>query len=361
MKKLLVVAALSMAAAPAMASKARMTALGNSVHLMDTQTIFVNSADINYLGDFATVEFGQANNAPNTPHAEGGFVRSSSFGKWGAYLGRQSTTVNQFVDAVNAGAGADLLKEQNALDLMYGNDFGGMKWGFGLHYSNAKDETTTSVATNGNRKINTLGGSLGVRNDIWNAYLRFGLMGKTESDFAASGSPELEQKGLWDLGFGYWMDSLYLSAKFLTTKGDFSAGPVSNSIEKTDYSVKVVDNVKIDGGAFFYGAGIQNTELKTDAGKATRLNLPVIAGLEYDATSWMTLRTSITQSVLLDDSKDDSVSPESKATLLNDTQVAAGAGLKFGKLALDATLAGSTTGDINGNSLLANASLTYMF
>lgn len=361
MKKLLVVAALTMAAAPAMASKARMTALGNSAHLIDTTTIFVNSADVHYLGDFATIEFGTANNAAGTPHAEGGFVRSSSMGKWGAHLGRQSATVNEFVDTVNAAiAPVELLKEQNALDLIYGTELGGQKWGFGLHYSNAKDEGA-NVAAQGNRKVSTLGGSFGVRNDIWNAYLRFGLTGKTESDFAGAGSPELEQKGLFDLGFGYWIDTLYVDAKFLTTKGTFTAGPTDTDIEKTDYSVGVTDNVKVDGGNFFYGVRFANTEVKTDAGKDTAMGLPVLAGIEVDATSWMVLRGSIKQTVLLGETKDDSTTPEQKTNLLNDTTVAAGAGLKFGKLSLDGTLEGSTTGKVNANTLLANASLTYMF
>jgi len=362
MKKLLVVAALSMAAAPAMASKARLSALGNAAHLIDTQTIFVNTADINYLGDFATVEFGEANNAAADPHAEGGFVRSSSIGKWGAYLGRQSTTVNEFVDTVNAAlpGAVELLKEQNALDLMYGTELAGQKWGFGIHYSSAKDEGA-DVATIGNRKVNTLGASVGVRNDLWNAYLRFGLLGKTESDFAGAGSPELEQKGLYDLGGGYWFDTLYVDAKFLTTKGTFSAGGTDKDIEKTQYSVGVIDNVKVEGGNFFYGARFANKEVKTDAGKQTEMGLPVLAGIEVDATSWMVLRGSITQTILLGETKNDATTPEQKTNLLNDTTVAAGAGLKFGKLMLDATLEGSTTGKINANTLLANAALTYMF
>ncbi|WP_374077323.1 hypothetical protein [Bdellovibrio bacteriovorus] len=359
MKKLLVVAALTMAAAPAMASKARMTALGNSAHLIDTTTIFVNSADVHYLGDFATIEFGTANNAAGTPHAEGGFVRSSSMGKWGAHLGRQSDTVNEFVTKTNAAiAPAELLKEQNALDLIYGTELGGQKWGFGLHYSNAKDEATTAM---GNRKVSTLGGSFGVRNDIWNAYLRFGLTGKTESDLVAAGSPELEQKGLFDLGFGYWIDTLYVDAKFLTTKGTLSAGGTDTDIEKTQYSVGVTDNVKVDGGNFFYGARFANEEVKTGDSKRTVMGLPLLAGIEVDATSWMVLRGSIKQTVLLGETKDDATGTDLKTNLLNDTTVAAGAGLKFGKLSLDGTLEGSTTGKVNADTLLANASLTYMF
>lgn len=360
MKKLLVLAALTVAAAPAMASKARLTALGNSDHLIDAQTIFKNSADIHYLSDFATIEFGSpTGDAPNKK-AEGGFVRSSSMGKFGAYLGHQSATVNEFVSTINALIDPDLLNEQNALDLMYGTELIGLKWGFGLHYSNAKDEGV-NAATLGNRKENTLGVNAGVRTDVWNAYLRLGLMGKTESDLTASGSPSLEQKGLYDAGFGYWIDTLYVSAKYLLTKGTLTVGATDTDVEKTDYSINVIDNVKVEGGNFFYGASYTNIERKFGNSKQTAMGLPLIAGIEVDATSWMVLRGSISQTVLLQETKTEAAT-DLKTNLLNDTVASAGVGLKFGKLMVDATLAGSsTTGEINGNSLLANASLTYAF
>ena len=58
MKKLLVLAALTMAAAPAMASKARLTALGNSEQLTDAQGIFSKPSNLTSLGNWATAEIG---------------------------------------------------------------------------------------------------------------------------------------------------------------------------------------------------------------------------------------------------------------------------------------------------------------
>ncbi len=192
MNKLLVLAALTMAAAPAMASKARLSSLGNAAHLVDTQTLFVNPADMNYVGDFATLELGNntttytydagagATTTARGPKAEGGFTRTMSWGKVGAYLGHRNDTTTSFVDGVNeaisttATAGAQyLLTEQNPLDLWYGTDMNGMKWGFDLHYSNSQQESGGSTL-----KQNTLGLSAGVRTDVWNAYARLGLMGK---------------------------------------------------------------------------------------------------------------------------------------------------------------------------------------
>ena len=83
-------------------------------------------------------------------------------------------------------------------------------------------------------------------------------------------------------------------------------------------------------------------------------------GLEVDANSWLTLRGSVTQTVLYGENKTEAAAT-TKDQLTNDTVVAAGAGIKWGKINLDATLAGAVNGQVNGNNLLANGSLTYMF
>lgn len=371
MNKLLVLAALTVAAAPAMASKARMTSLGNAAHLIDTQTVFNNAADINYLGDYATIEFGSsANNAGSgvtTPRAEGGFTRSSSMGKWGAYLGRQSSTVNEFIAGVNAtpangGVSAGLLTEQNTLDLMYGTEMVGQKWGFGLHHSAAKKEST-------NQEVSTLGLSVGVRNDVWDAYARIGLGGESKQ---VTGTTKLEQKGLYDVGFGYWLDTTYLSLKYLTTKGTLSGytgGGAAIDIEKNAWSVSAIDNMKVEGGNFFYGISYTSSETKKSGGasaKSTTTALPLIAGMEIDATSWMVLRGSVSQNVLVGETKTETTTT-STDKMANNTVVAAGAGIKFGKMNFDASISGSgansgtADGTVNGNNLFTQGSLTYMF
>ncbi|MDG0817097.1 hypothetical protein [Bdellovibrio svalbardensis] len=369
MKKLLVLAALTMAAAPAMASKARLSSLGNASHLVDTQTLFVNPADLNYVGDFATLEMGDnkstysATDVTRAPKAEGGFVRTTSFGKVGAYLGHRNDTTTSFIDGVNVstfavgGANGTLMTEQNPLDLFYGNDFGGMKWGFDFHYSNAKNDTATV-----SQKANTMGLSAGVRTDVWNAYARLGLMGKTESDVAALQSPKLESKGLYKVGGGYWFDSIYAFANYEYAKGTATVSNADTDITKNQYEVGMVNNHKVEGGNFFYGISYLSNEVKQDSTtskKTSTSGLPFLVGMELDAASWLTLRGSVKQTVIVGENKNETAN--TKSNLTNDTTVAVGAGLKWGKIELDGSLAGSTTGAVNGNSLLADASLTYMF
>ena len=379
MKKLLVLAALSMAAAPAMASKARVEALGNDASLVDIQTAFVNPADMMFVGDQATFEFGSSSTAgytydgaggytaSTTPHAEGGFFKTLSWGKVGPYLGHKNDTSNLFIDRVNntlAGAGfhsttGALLNEQNPLDLFYGNDMGGLKYGVNVHYSNSQSQDNTTI---GKQTENTLGASFGVRSDVWNAWVRAGLAGDTKSTDLATYAPELKSKGLYGVGGGYWFDTIYVYANYQYAKGTSTIAGTDQDITNQVWSLGMVNNHKVEGGNFFYGISYAYNQIDAGStvGKTTDQGLPLIMGLEVDANSWLTLRGSVTQTVLYGENKTEAAAT-TKDQLTNDTVVAAGAGIKWGKINLDATLAGAVNGQVNGNNLLANGSLTYMF
>lgn len=357
-----------MAAAPAMASKARVTALGSPESNIDVQTIFENPGDLHYLGDFATLEFG------STSKGEGGFVRTVSFGKVGAYLGHKNTTVSKFVELGSNLSGlvdgSALADEQNPIDLLYGTELNGMKWGFDFHYSNAKTENVkTTPSTLQTKKESTAGISAGVRNDVWNAWAHIGLNGKTENNSTKTTS--LESKGLYRVGGGYWMDTIYTFANYELANGTLTDGGSDTDFTKNAFELGMVNNHKVDGGLFFYGVSYLNSDVKVEkahSGTVSNSGIPFLIGLEIEAASWMTLRGSVKQTVLIGEEKNEFIpNPASvagqvrSATLRNDTTVSAGVGFKWNKITMDATLAGATSGNVNGNELLANSSLTYNF
>ncbi len=395
MKNLLVLAALTVAVSPAFASKARYGALGHSAHITDTQSIFVNPVHMHKVGQFATFELGASNSSaananPYNEKAEGGFLMNSSWGMWGAYIGHRSETVTEFVSGINASAlqqvgtfNGLLLTEQNPVDFFFGGEVSGMKWGSYLHYSSAKSDALVAGQNGTDAKINTAGAGFGLAGDNWDAFLRFGLMGKSEAN-ATAGLPgnkgKLEQKGLYSVGGGYWMENNYIFANFLTAKGEASntvPAASTTDIEKTEYQVGVVNNNPVAGGNVFYGVSYLNNETKQGTNKSTKSRLPVVIGMEVDAASWLVLRGSVTQAVLVGENK---ALNGNKSELINSTTVAAGAGIKFGKLTLDGLIShtpnsnasaftGSgaennlpnTNGTISGDNTLTQASLTYLF
>jgi hypothetical protein len=97
--------------------------------------------------------------------------------------------------------------------------------------------------------------------------------------------------------------------------------------------------------------------------------IPVVVGLEYDATSWLVLRGSVSQTIW--GTQEDS---ENKKGFAESTLVNAGASLKFGDLVVDGVIgnsaggnAASTTdtsagaGNLRTDNLMSRVSMTYRF
>lgn len=350
MKKILVVAALTMAAAPAaMASKARVEALANSRHVLDFQTAFDRPYQFMALSEQATIEWGNTGDA--NPHAEGGFVkRHGDDSAFGAYFGRRSadfSTAVQTVRDANA-AFADLMFEQNGLNVFYASKMGDWTWGATLKYSNGKDDTKGT-------KASSAGVALAASNGTWDFEVVQGFTGKSELDNGTV-TAEVESKGLTNVTVGYHMSpemEVYGNVKM--SKVDADLNGTAAEVETTSYKLGMVNTlVKSEEGNFFYGVELANSKVKD--GDET-MELPVYMGVEHNAASWLVLRASVAQNVILNETKADN----GDKTDVDSTTMAAGAGIKFGKSVVDASFAGSTTGVINANNLFSQVAYTYTF
>jgi hypothetical protein len=399
MKKLLLIAALAALSNPAFASKARMTALSNADHLVDPQTAFDNPSHLALMGDYVTFEAGATtpgysgvtvgtttweqyrNGVDNPPGAEGGFVRSAGDAKYGAYLGRRSP----FTDAARGAFG--FLRQDNPIELQYAMK-GALNWGAALNYSSADKKSTS-------QKESAYGVRFGATTDTWEAFGIVGLGSTAEgaSATAVLGNGDANSNGIIDnadftsvaadttakytgttgfkVGGAYKMENIRVYAKYYQDGFKYEGANATFNGLKVDQSqadIGVVDHNKIDGGQWFYGVAVQMFNSKKaftalDV-KTTATYLPFLVGMEYDATSWLTLRGSATQNVLLGSYKqDDGAGPYSDETdtIQNNTKVAAGLGLKFGKWAVDGSWAAQTTGAVNTTSFMTNLGMTYMF
>ncbi|AHZ86047.1 hypothetical protein [Bdellovibrio bacteriovorus] len=346
MKKILVVAALTMAAAPAaMASKARVEALANSRHVLDFQTAFDRPYQFMALSEQATIEWGAT--GEGAPHAEGGFVkRHGDDSAFGIYFGRRSADFSEAVDTANAAIPApDLLKEQNGLNLFYASKMGEWTWGATVKYSNGKNDTDDA-------KVSSMGVAVAASNGTWDFELVQGFTGKSENVNA-----EVESKGLTNLTVGYHMSpemEVYANAKMSKVEGGGALAGVE--VETNTYKVGMVNTlVKSEEGNFFYGVEVASTKVKDDS---ESLLMPVYMGVEHNAASWLVLRASVSQNVILNETKDDASGDK---TDLDSTAMAAGAGIKFGKSMIDATFTQTAAGTINSDNLFSNVAYTYTF
>lgn len=349
MKKLLAIAAMTFASTSAFASKARLEALENSRHLTDTQTIFTNPADLTLMGSWVTFETGPTDTTSgktpvNNPRAEAGFTRAMEDARWGFYLGHV-TNSSELRETASTGI---YLMEENPIDLFYATKMADLAWGLGLHYSNSDQKATG--------KQSNIGVNAGVRTGAWDASLNLGV-----TDTAEVGVNKWTGKMAADLRGGYTMEEWYFYGRYAMKGGKHEvSGATNKDLDNSNIEIGATNTTKIEGGEFFWTVAyeMEKEEDKTASTKTESSLLPVSIGIEADAASWLVLRGSVKQTVLLNSVK---TTPGETKTKANDTTVAAGAGIKFNKFMLDATLAGSTTGQINGNSLLAHAGLTYNF
>lgn len=350
MKKLLVVAALVTAAAPAaMASKARVGALNNSRHLVDFQTAFDRPYQFMALSEQATMEWG-TNGEAASPHAEGGFVKRHGDASFGAYFGRRSADFSGAINYANSqipGTGK-LLLEQNGLNLFYASKMADWTYGATLKYSNGKKDSIEG-------KTNSMGLSLGMTDGTWNFELVQGINAKSEYNDGVVDA-EVESKGLTSLTVGYNVNpEMEVFGNFKTTKVDGTVNGSTTTVETTSYKVGMVNTlVKTDEGNFFYGVELASSKVK-DGDEST--TLPVYMGVEANAASWLVLRGTVAQNVILNETKTNA----GVKSDLDSTTVAAGAGVKFGKSMIDASFAGTTTGVINANNFFSQVGYTYNF
>ncbi|UXR65347.1 hypothetical protein EZJ49_03660 [Bdellovibrio bacteriovorus] len=351
-----------MAAAPAaMASKARVEALNNSRHVLDFQSAFDRPYQFLALSEQATIEWGGTGDAA-APHAEGGFVkRHGDDSAFGVYFGRRSADFSEAVAKGNtlvatAGMTGTFMLEQNGLNLFYASKMADWTYGITVKYSNGKDDGAGT-------KANSAGLAVGATNGAWDVELVQGLGAKSELNDGTN-TATVESKALTSLTVGYHVSpemEVYGNFKTVKVEGSFPAPVNDVTVEKTSYKLGMVNTlVKTDEGNFFYGVELASSKTKDTTESMT---LPVYMGVEANAASWLVLRASVAQNVILNETKDISGTPATDGDKedLDSTKMAAGAGIKFGKSMIDATFSDTVGGTINSNNFFSQVAYTYTF
>lgn len=375
MKQLLVIA-IALASTTAFASRARVTSLGNSAHIIDTQSIFSNPAKMFLMGDFVSLESGVKATNPTSStvnpndNAEGMIVRSMGDAKWALALGHKSENASAFgLRKIMDNGASTVTEQQNPVEFSYGMKSGDMTWAATLVYSNYNDKAAEI-------KEDSAGVRFGMLTGAWDIEAGVGLSSnvkdKTPNFGPAGTGVNFKGTGSYSVGAGYTMENLYVygNAAIVGAKMETqSSGTELAKVDVTRIALGAVSSHKKDGNEFFYGAKLASYEQKnkTNDNKVSTLMLPVIVGLEGEATSWLTLRGSLTQNVLIQNEKDTTgaTTAEEFAPGANSTVAAIGAGLKFNKITVDGSLEGLTgagaSQNVNGTELLSTVGLTYMF
>ncbi len=308
--------------------------------LVDTQTIFAQPAYVTKLPKYATFEMGSSS-VSGSPRAEGGFLTEQDGAKWGAHLGHQSTYQNTF-------RGTTFQHQDNPVDLLYGAG----NWGTSLSLSNSEDMTTDTKQTT----VVVRGGML-LEGDQEVA-VSVDALGTAEKTTAAVTDKFKTKLPTIEASYLKRMGANVVSATIAYGDGEQTVSNVTSEMKLTGASIGF--NHWLQENSLYAGLLLNYASLEV-AGKARKVqSLPIVLGFEKEAATWLTLRGSVQQNFLLGSVKDD-ITPVKEKKNLNDTTVAAGAGMKWGTFTIDALFAASTTGKINGNDFLTQGSLTYWF
>jgi len=398
MKKQIVLASIAtLATTSAYATRARMNALGQaqdrgSFYINDTRNVFRNAARVNQTNNYALTEWGTSSstNSVTAPNAEGGFFKNAGSFNYGVYLGNNITNLNAdtaldgFADALSTAntvgttfGNAGFQKRSNDLDLFFGGDMG-VEWGARLKYSNSKNEQGgTALET----KHSALELGLGMVMGDLNAYVNYVINDEYENIGTAATGFTAENDGTMNLGVGYkWMDYTFFvdyDKKGLEYVG--GTGVAANTTEDSTltvgagYTKEVSSTSRMFADISFKSRKLEDTD-GTTAGnnlEVKRSTLPVTVGFETDATSWLTVRGSISQNVFINSQKETlGTNPETKGTIANTTNVSAGATLNFGKLMIDGMIGtngvngqntNATNGVLDTDRILTQVAVHYWF
>ncbi|MDZ4662053.1 MAG: hypothetical protein SGJ18_10605 [Pseudomonadota bacterium] len=366
MKKIILIFLAVMMTESAIASKARLMALGQdsegSFIVRDNRNIFLNPAQIVTLNNSFNFEMGDINTGVD-PNAEGGMIYDLNNGRIGLQLGRRSYVFDQIVLAEAGPTIGDLLTPNNTIDVIYGSNKNS-PWGIGVHYGSASSNALNSgFPRRESSELQVYGGILREKLEV---YGQLGL--NAEAEEKASATAEDKYKGGVYIkgGVSFQIDDV---AKVFGSLTKFDYDVTDDTGTKTEVNALVIEvsyariHKPKNDLMFFYGGGLlQKTGDSETAGTNVddeELSIPVFVGLEGSATTWMDLRASVSQRVLLNHVENTALDNDHSP---NTTTVGAGATLKFTNFLVDATLAGaSTNGDIDGNQLFANASILYNF
>lgn len=324
------------------ATKARVQALQGAEHLVDSQSIFTYAADIKALGQYMTLEFGQAGDGTSDTKAEGGlFRRGENDSIFGFYLGHHDEIQATFRSELGVPT------QDNPIHVFYGRDNWGAYAGLSRSDKKTSDSKETTLSFGYGQTTNDL--SWGVSGEV---------LGTAESGTDKfTGAPNVGVN-VRQLGRTYW----YGGASYGMLK--FDDGTTSTNIKPMAVQVGYTDRtLGNDTTDLYYGLNLTYAEIDNGGQKIKNMILPVSLGLEHAMNSWATFRGSIQQNVLLGSTKDgtETAPADGEDTIENNTTVSAGVGLTYGNLTLDGVLSAASTGNVNGNQVLANAGLIYRF
>ncbi len=352
------------------ATKARLSALNSSPHLIDEQLIFSNPIDLNYLEELAVFESGSADasaSATLTSHAEGMVVRRWKEKTYAVSLGHQNESVYRTRAFVNS-LGYGFRLQQNPLHLFFAGETDEANWAVSALYSNFRDKVSGD-------KESSAGLAVAAEVGAW----QFTAMSAFNNEVETAAN-KFDGSGGLSASLNYIGDNIEAFASF-------AREPVKAEVAGVESEFHIIQTLRLglvdsntkEFNDLFWGGEINTT--KVDCRRLSGTNcvqaylnttLPVWFGFESQAATWLKLRSSVKQTVLVNQSRDEVGYPAGFLAAAtgglseftngpNSTTLNAGIGILFNRVTIDGTLTAATNQQLNLTNFINQVSLKYIF
>ena len=355
-----------------LASKARILSLGTPMHILDHQLIALNPIFLHQPNAFI-FESGLTTATNSRNNAEAIITASvNPTAKFGFAFGKVDELHQTGRAFMNSIVGANTYQTpQNPIHAFFGQKVDSLIYSIGTSYSNYKD------------KLNSLtDSSFGlVASARKNSFLTFGSYSLVNA-VEAAGANKFDGSGTFRWAGRYFEQTNLWGVDI----SQYVAKSSNLGLEQQSYLIqnlllRVVNSKKVEQDEVFFGAGIQNSKVicrvrgGSDCSTSfNRLSLPVIVGFETAAADWLIIRGSITQTVALNQIKDEIFLTNTSGVAgtngavtdfssgPNNTTLAGGIGFHFGKVKVDGLLTamGTQTFDMTTN-FMSQVGITYLY
>lgn len=332
----------------AFASKARVASLQGANHLIDSQTVFTAPSHLLSLSPYLTFEMGTAGG-----NAEGGILKDLGGGqKLLVYLGHQNPTNAADTAIGDLRGDKGYIVQRNPIEVLYGT--GSMAFGGSLSMVDNKAANT---------KETTVVGKFGMNFDpeSW-LYAHVHIVNQAEKG-ATTGEDEMKVGPFIKLGASKGLNNYRFFGELNFGNGEEELGAggdrdakdlfISAGFEDRSLRTQIAD--------IYYGIKAVHAKRDYNDLEQSELRFPAFLGIEYGLNDWSIVRASVQQNILFGREKNETATVTDADGVDADNRVAAGLGFKYKNFVLDGSLAAATSGNINGNSVLTQASLTYNF
>ena len=368
LRRFLIVSLCSLSYGPqSFATKSRLESLSQnkigSFYLNDQRNIFLNPAHLSYKPGYTVFEWGNngdASNADNmgSPKAEGGWFNRDEKSLYGIYLGNEDDRIISMRRLGNP----DFLSPDNTIDIFYGQKSPGSSWGSSLHLSQNKSDTAGAIKKSETTMV-----------------LKGGFKDKKQQAFAhvifldqAKGQGTSENDK-YQGNIGFTLGGSYNFAKHYKVYGTLDSRSAKFTPDGAD-GVKLAQQIIQIGAVrsikkkkeqplqYFLDASLLRISSEVGNATTTTTLMPFIIGAESEVESWLKLRGSVSQAVLLNESKIEPGGGADSTTTSNPntTNVSAGMSLVYNKVKIDGSFT-TTGGQLNAGNLMSRVGMIFDF